>query len=207
MTKRKSNSPVFGIGTMGSGPYTRDKYPRAYSAWLAIMTGCYNEKSAQYGREGARGVAVRGAWLDFQAFAAWYEAHAYAGPRRLVLTRRLSGSDRYGPDECLLVPAELLPAIPKDAGTHRGLPGGVHRAAGRRYRALTTYRGAKTEHAPRDTPEEARADYLDARADILRSEAVRLDEILSDEIRAAVARKLAAMRAEADSLREAAAGA
>lgn len=191
----KRKPTVFGTGTMGSGPYTRTNAGRAYRAWLSMLERCCNTRSTRY--DACSRVCPE--WLDFQVFAAWYEQHEYDCPSRLRMVRLLGRE--YGPDACVLVPVELLPAIPTEARPHRGLPGGVGRAAGRRYQAAATYHGTIIRREPRDTPEEARADYLEIRASILDDETARLDAVLTDGIRAMAAVRAARMREEADGLR------
>lgn len=197
--KKNKKSGAFAVGTMGEGPYGKRSHPRAYSAWLSMMQQCYNQNYQSYKAAGARGVRVCDEWLDFQAFAAWYEAHGYAheGSAGMVLTRLMSGDDVYGPDTCMMVPRELLPALTVSTRIHRGLLGGVNPAAGHRYAAQAA--GRRCE--PRDTQEEARADYLEAKADKLEAETARLDAMLTDEIRAAAARRCVQLRAEADAMR------
>lgn len=200
MPKKKNRaSVVFEIGTMGTGPYGKSSNPRAYCAWLSMMQQCYNPHCQTYKAAGARGVRVCDEWLDFQAFAAWYEAHDYVpeGSAGTVMTRLMGGDDVYGPDTCMMVPRELLPALTVATRVHRGLLGGVNLASYHRYAA----QAAGTRCEPRDTQEEARADYLEARADTLEAEAMRLDAMLTDEIRDAAARRCAQLRAEADAMR------
>lgn len=199
MPKKTKKSGAFAVGTMGQGPYNRINHARAYGAWLSMMQQCYNQNCQSYKAAGARGVRVCDEWLDFQAFAAWYEAHDYAhgGSAGMALTRLISGDDVYGPDTCMMVPRELLPALTVAARVHRGLLGGVNLASYHRYAA----QAAGTRCEPRDTQEEARADYLEAKADKLEAEVIKLDARLTDEIRAAAARRCAQLRAEADATR------
>lgn len=198
MPKKKSKSPVFNAGTMGQGPYNRISHARAYGAWLSMMQRCYNPKCQTYKSAGANGVRVCDEWLDFQSFAAWHEAHDYVpeGSAGAVLAK-VMGGEALGPDTCLMVPRELLPALTVATRVHRGLLGGVNVAAGHRYAA----KAAGNRYEVRDTQEEARADYLEARAGTLEAEAMRLDAMLTDEIRDAAARRCAQLRAEADAMR------
>lgn len=202
MPKKKSKSPVFNVGTMGQGPYNRISHPRAYGAWLSMMQRCYNPKHLAYKYAEGSGMHVCDEWLDFQSFAAWHEAHDYVpeGSAGAVLTR-IMGGEAFGPDTCLLVPRELLPALRVASRPHRGILGGVNAAAGHKYAAMAARGGRKDRYEARDTQEEARADYLEARAGTLEAEAMRLDAMLTDEIRDAAARRCAQLRAEADAIR------
>lgn len=197
--KKNRKSVVFDAGTMGNGPYNRISHPRAYGAWMSMMQQSYNPRCKTYKTTGARGVRVCDDWLDFQKFAAWHEAHDYVpdGSAGMALTRLISGDDVYGPDTCMMVPRELLPALTVATRVHRGLLGGVNLASYHRYAA----QAAGTRCEPRDTQEEARADYLEAKADKLEAEVIKLDARLTDEIRAAAARRCAQLRAEADATR------
>lgn len=203
MPKKKRKRPVFDAGTMGAGPYGRLSHPRAYGAWLGMMQRCYNPRHPAYRPSVAAGAYVCDEWLDFQRFAVWHEAHDYSpeGSAGAVLAKMMGGDARFGPDTCLMVPRELLPSLRVAARPHRGIPGGVNKAPGHRYAAIATCGGRTHRCRPRDTQEEARADYLEARAGTLEAEAARLDAMLTDEIRAAVARRCAQLRAEADRTR------
>ncbi|WP_304973842.1 hypothetical protein [uncultured Alistipes sp.] len=200
---KKKGSPVFNAGTMGEGPYNKHVHKRAYGAWMCMMQRCYNPRSLSYASAGAKGVHVCDEWLDFQRFAAWYEARDYVpeGSAGAVLARLMGAETNFGPDTCRVVPRELLPALVVSGRSRRGLPGGVNKAAGHRYAAMTMQNGKPCRHEARDTPEEARADYLEARANTLEAEAARLDAMLTDEARTAVAARCAKLRAEAVALR------
>lgn len=202
--RRRRKGPTLGVGTTGYGPYSRASSPRAYCAWLGMMDQCYNPRSPKHAAAAARGVAVCGEWLDFQNFAAWYEANTYDCPLPLAFTRLLDHEPLFSPETCRIVPRELLAAATVSARGHGGLPGGVFRTSGTprsratRYRSISTSRGEHRKGVPRDLPEEARADYLEARAGLLESEAARLDAYLTDDGRAAAARRCAQLRAQAE---------
>lgn len=191
---------ALGIGCIGSGPYTCTANRRAHGAWTNMLAACLGR-----GRGGDRQVC--GEWLEFQAFAEWYEAHYYDKSLDLHLNISLSGSDRYGPDTCVLIPRELVSSAPKQPSKVRSfhsvgrcrevLPQGVYGAAGGRYEALLCTDGRMSSLGTFGTPDEARSAYLSAKADALEAHAARIDADMSDEGRAAVARCCARLRAEA----------
>lgn len=199
MCKKKSRGRLTSrVGTLGSGPYSRATHPSAFGAWYGMLNKCYDKSSQGYGSDGALGVRVCPEWMDFQAFAAWYEQQSACGcPSRTVFTRRLGTAPVYGPDTCALVPVGLMPALP----VYVSSTGGVRKVSRTGYTAHVAIHGRRIDGARRDTPEEARADYLDIRADILDGEAARLDALLTDRVRAMAAAKSAQLRAEAGEAR------
>lgn len=189
---------AYGTGWMGDGPYTCANAKRAHGAWTSMLAACRGPDAPR---------RVCGEWLDFQAFAAWYEPRCRG--RSLVLNLSLSGSDRYGPDTCVLIPPELVNSAPKQPsksrrihhmGRGRGkeaLPQGVRGTSGGMYAAVLCLGGRLSEIGTYGTPEEARSAYLSAKADALEAHAARIDADMSDEGREAVARCCARLRAEA----------
>lgn len=98
---------VFGVGRNGVGchkPHVKGgNDSRPYSIWRAMLRRCYGNED----RPAYRGATVCEEWLDFQAFADWYEAN-HPGTPGLELDKdiKIRGNKVYGPHACQFVTKE-----------------------------------------------------------------------------------------------------
>ena len=74
------------------------RYTRLYNIWRSMNQRCYNEKSVNFGRYGARGITVCDEWKeDFQSFHEWAMANGYS--EELTIDR-IDVNGNYEPSNC-----------------------------------------------------------------------------------------------------------
>lgn len=98
---------VFGMGCVGVGRHKAHEKggndTKPYSIWRAMLRRCYGDED----RPAYQGATVCDEWLDFQAFADWYEAN-HPGTPGLELDKdiKIRGNKTYGPHACQFVTKE-----------------------------------------------------------------------------------------------------
>jgi len=123
---------VYGVGYLGEGPYKTKidgKVTPQYAAWKGMLGRCY----AQYTEKCKRtylGCIVCDEWLNFQLFAAWYDANYYKiVGEKMHLDKDLlcKGNKVYSPTTCVYVPHMLNTILLNKSNFRGSLPVGVEK--------------------------------------------------------------------------------
>lgn len=120
---------VFGVGFDSKGKYKSSdgsKPTKIYSVWRGMIERCYNPKQLLR-RPNYVGCSVDERWLDYQAFAVWYDDHEYSG-RGYELDKDIlvKGNKIYSPENCCLVPREINMLFASAARARGKFPQGVN---------------------------------------------------------------------------------
>lgn len=108
------NHPIVGIENRVS--------TKAYRAWDAMLSRCYNPSKQSYPRYGGRGVSVDPEWHEFQTFAQWYESKYKEDDWHVDKDILVDGNMVYSKDTCVMVPSKIntfFSSLPKDGPTIR----------------------------------------------------------------------------------------
>ena len=169
--KNPYDKSVYGIGYVGDGPYkTRidGEHPASYLIWVTVLQRCYREEvkdkyPTYYGR-----CTVCDEWLNYQNFAAWYEANQYDVDGRLHIDKDIlsPGNMIYAPEFCLLVPQRINMQFMRCKKGKSGLPRGVRKTK-RGYAAVYNARQLGTF----ETVEQAVKAHREAWAESIRTTA------------------------------------
>lgn len=98
---------VFGVGCIGVGPHKaheKQADTKAYSIWRAMLRRCYYRGSKHHQRS-YEGVTVCEEWLNFQAFAEWFEQHHPKDGKRYQLDKDYlnPSAKEYSPENCSFI--------------------------------------------------------------------------------------------------------
>jgi thymidylate synthase len=100
------SSLVAGVGKNGDLRSISTLHQNLYNTWSEMLHRCYNESREHFQWYGAKGVHVDSRWFDFQNFVDdvqklenWGLKKAY--PEKYSLDKDCSGSNRYGPEDCI----------------------------------------------------------------------------------------------------------
>lgn len=77
--------------------YSVDEHKRLFAIWLGIKYRCFDTKSPDYIKYGARGIKVVDEWLTYENFRDWSLANGHS--KELTLDR-LDSNYHYSPDNC-----------------------------------------------------------------------------------------------------------
>jgi hypothetical protein len=114
---------VYGFGRYKKGKFKtteNGKHTKAYNAWKAMLKRCYDPKyQAKYPTYA--GCSVSDEWLEFQAFARWYEDSYPSDGESYQLDKDLKalGNKIYSPSTCLFV-SSAVNKFTTDHGAARG---------------------------------------------------------------------------------------
>ena len=91
-----------------------------------MIERCYTEKHADIHRAYYGICTICDEWLNFQAFAEWYDKNKYKCDGRLHLDKdiRYPGNKIYSQETCLLVP-QRINMLFMNKSNKRGLPNGI----------------------------------------------------------------------------------
>lgn len=142
------NKKVCGVGHCDVADVRHEGNADAYSAWVGMLTRCYNEKALQRAPT-YRGCSVCDEWLTFSNFRKWFYAPENGYKQGLHLDKDLIqiGNKVYSPDTCCFVHPRINKLLIKQGRrTYKGmdLPLGVTFSKGR-YIAYCSY-GDKIKH-------------------------------------------------------------
>ena len=104
MAKSKLTPSVFGIGFIGVGDYKpsfNGRNTKQYISWKGMLERCYSPKWHKE-KPTYIGCTVCDEWLNFQAFAEWYDA-SYITGFQLDKDIKLIGNKIYSPENCKFV--------------------------------------------------------------------------------------------------------
>ena len=98
---------VFGVGCIGKGPHKahhKGADTKPYQTWRAMLRRCYYRGSEHHQRS-YEGVTVCQEWLNFQTFAAWYDANYPSDGGKYQLDKDIVHPDakEYSPHTCTFV--------------------------------------------------------------------------------------------------------
>lgn len=119
---------VSGVGYLGIGPY-KSKHNRvsdeAYNRWKNMLARCYDEQ-IRAKQPAYNDCTVHPDWHNFQTYAEWFYNNPYYKKGWNVDKDLLVfGNRQYGPDTCVLLPAEINSAMQMRVSKEDGLPNGV----------------------------------------------------------------------------------
>lgn len=114
---------VCGVGVYTKGKckaYENGRRTRTYHAWTSMLQRCYSSKY-QAKWPTYIGCTVCDEWLEFQAFAEWYEVNRPDNDLSYQLDKDLKfiGNKVYSPKTCLFV-SQAVNKFTTDSGATRG---------------------------------------------------------------------------------------
>ena len=127
---------VCGIGYKGVGRfYTNHNCPE-YVSWKDMLERCYSEKDKNEHQSYFGISKVCNEWLNYQAYADWYEKNKYDINERLHLDKDIlfPGNKIYSPYHCLLVP-QRINMLFTNRTNDKGLPNGIRYTDSGKYSA------------------------------------------------------------------------
>lgn len=177
---------IYGIGYNSRGKYkTNDngKKSLVYRTWHNMIQRCYSPKlhsrSPTY-----IGCTVTDEWLDFQVFAAWFDANEYSGIGYQLDKDILNPNNKvYSPDRCCFIPRQLNSLL-LDCGASRGeYPQGVNfqKHIGM-YKSELSINGRLKNLGCFDCPNEAHQAYKAAKEAHVRAKALEWKDRISEDV-------------------------
>lgn len=143
---------VHGLGYPGVGLYNSIDHKDIQSCWASML---YRVKHSN--------IKVCKDWLNFQEFAAWYEAERQKRDDlsvKLVLDKDIYQMKLYSPETALLVPVIVNNAFTEQKMTKiKPLPVGVTSHKGGKFKSTIIFNGTKKTYGPFTNPIEAHLVY------------------------------------------------
>lgn len=155
-----------GVGYIGVGAHSgtiNGRETREYQTWSGILGRCY-APSTQRARSAYAGCTVHDDWHCYQDFAEWMSAHPFSLPGYDIDKDILiPGNKMYSKETCLFVPQEINNLFINSGPSASGLPRGVVRHSGGRFRAQISESRKKVHIGIFSTPEESFLAYKKAK--------------------------------------------
>ena len=152
---------VYGVGYVGEGDckaFENGNHTKVYDIWKHMIRRCYDYKFQEKCHTYIE-CKVCDEWLNFQAFASWYEENYYEIPgEQMTLDKDIliKGNKIYSPDTCVFVSQSINKLFTKRDAARGDLPIGVtYNKKSKKYQAQCAANNKQNHLGFYNTSEEA----------------------------------------------------